>query len=83
MNGFIKTGIALTLVAFIMFVAVLSGTVMGWFAGWVVGLFFSDMLLPIFTAIGLKGFTLAHLGAFFGFVGGFFKAHQTNKNNSE
>ncbi len=65
----------------LLFVVVLLGTLLGWFAGWVVGLFFSDMLLPIFAAIGLKGFTLAHIGAFLGFVGGFFKAVQTNTSS--
>ena len=81
MSGFIKTGVALVLFASILFVAVLLGTLLGWFAGWVVGLFFSDMLLPIFAAIGLKGFTLAHIGAFFGFVGGFFmKTHKIDNN---
>ncbi len=79
MAGFIKTGLALGLFALILFSVIILATLFGWFAGWVVGLFFSDMLLPIFAAIGLKGFTLAHIGAFLGFVGGFFKSHTVNK----
>lgn len=74
MNGFIKTGLALALFAIILFAVIILGTLFGWFAGWVVGLFFSDMLLPIFATTFLKGFTMAHIGAFLGFVGGFFKA---------
>ena len=79
MSGFIKTGLALALFSLILFLVVILGTLFGWFAGWVVGLFFSDMLLPIFAAVGIKGFTLAHIGAFLGFVGGFFKANVTTK----
>ena len=79
MEGFIKTGLAISLFALILFSVVILATLFGWFAGWVVGLFFSDMLLPIFAAIGLKGFTLAHIGAFLGFVGGFFKSHTVTK----
>ncbi len=79
MAGFIKTGLALGLFALILFSVIILATLFGWFAGWVVGLFFSDMLLPIFAAIGLKGFTLAHIGAFLVLVVGFFKSHTVNK----
>jgi hypothetical protein len=77
MSGFIKTGLALALFSLLLFSVVLLGTLFGWFAGWVVGLFFSDMLLPIFAGTFLKGVTLAHIGAFLGFVGGFFKSSLT------
>ena len=79
MSGFIKTGLTLVLFSLLLFAVIILGTLFGWFAGWVVGLFFSDILLPIFAAVGFQGFTLAHIGAFLGFVGGFFKASVTTK----
>ena len=72
------TGAAL-IAAFGVFLLVLLGTIWGMFVGWLVGLFFSNTLLPIFAAIGLKGFALWEIGGFLGFVGGFFRTAVTQK----
>ena len=69
----IGLGIAL-IAAFLVFVAVLFGTLIGALAGWVVGWFFETTILGMFAAFGITGFKMWQIGAFLGFVGGFFKA---------
>ncbi len=70
---------AVVLVAVVLFAAVLLGTVFGALGGWVVGLFFSETMLGIFAALGIKGFAMWQIGAFLGFVGAFFKANVSTK----
>jgi hypothetical protein len=53
---------------------VLIGTLAGALVGWVVGLLFSETILGIFAALGLKGFAMWQIGAFLGFVGGFLRS---------
>ncbi len=79
MDGFLKTGAALVLFALLLFGVILLATVFGALAGWVVGLFFADTILGIFAALGVKGFAMWQIGAFLGFVGGFFKSTTINK----
>ena len=70
---------AVVLVAVVLFAAVLLGTVFGALGGWVVGLFFSETMLGIFAALGIKGFAMWQIGAFLGFVGAFFKTNVSTK----
>ncbi len=57
----------------------LLGALGGALSGWVVGWFFSETILDFFAALGIKGFAMWQIGMSLGFIGGFFKAVQTNK----
>ena len=59
---------------------VLIGTLAGALVGWTVGLLFSETILGIFAALGLKGFAMWQIGAFLGFVGGFFRSSNIISN---
>lgn len=63
-----------------LFLMVILGTLMGAISGWIVGLFFSDTILGVWSKFGISGFTMWELGAFLGFTGGFFRASQTNNS---
>lgn len=52
--------------------AVIAGTLFGALAGWIVSLFFNETILTVLMALGIKGISLWQLGAFLGFVSGFF-----------
>lgn len=58
----------------------LFGVLIGAFCGFVVGLFFPDTFMMWRVYFGLQQFAPWQIGAFLGFVGGFFKATQTNKS---
>ena len=45
----------------------------GAFTGWCVGLFFGKTILGILATLGIEGFKMWQIGAFLGFVGGFFR----------
>lgn len=47
--------------------------VLGAVVGWSVGLLFGETILGIFAAMGITGFKMWQIGAFLGFVSGFFK----------
>lgn len=78
MKDFFATGAALTLVLGFLFLAVILSTLVGALTGWIVGWFFSETILTFFAGLGITGLKMWQLGAALGFVGGFFKAHQTN-----
>lgn len=61
------------LTAVMLFLGVLLSTLMGTFIGWVVGWFFGKTILGILAAIGISGFKMWQIGAFLGFVSGFFR----------
>lgn len=70
--------------AFVAFAALvfffpLIGVLGGAFAGWVVGLFFSDTILSALASFGVKTEALSmwQLGAMLGFVGSFFRSSVT------
>jgi hypothetical protein len=63
------------LTAFLVLLGAVLGTLTGALSGWLVGIWFSDWLLPVFARVGLGGFPLWQLGAFFGFIGGFIRSH--------
>ncbi len=52
--------------------AVFLGTMFGAVSGWIMGWFFSETILNIFAAFGVKGFTMWEVGAFLGFISGYF-----------
>ena len=58
----------------------LLGALGGAFSGWVVGWFFSETILGFLAALGIKGLAMWQIGMSLGFIGGFFKAVQTNNN---
>lgn len=59
------------------FVLVCFSTVMGAFAGLIVGLFFSDTFLSILSQMGIRNIAMWQFGAFMGFMGGFLKTKVT------
>ena len=64
----------------LLFLAPLLGALFGAFAGWVVGLMFSDTILTFFSQLGITGFEMWQIGLVLGFVGGFFKTVVTSKS---
>lgn len=68
----------LALVIGLLLLLPLLGTLAGLIVGWIVGLFFPQTMLGIFAALGIKGFSMWQIGAFLGFVGGFFKTTSAN-----
>jgi len=71
--------LAFVFVGGIIFIAVpVLSVLFGMLAGWVTGLFFSDMLLPMFKGTFLEGYSLAYIGGFLGFIGAFFKTSYTS-----
>ena len=65
--------VAALLVAVLTVVVVILGTLAGALIGWIVGWFFSDTILFIAAQLGIKNISMWQLGAFLGFVGGFFR----------
>ncbi len=59
------------------FLMVIMSTLMGAFAGWVVGFFFSETILGILAQLGVHNIALWQYGAFMGFTGGFLKTKVT------
>lgn len=73
---------AVVVVVLIVFFLILLYPFMGALAGYIVGLVFGDTILGILGQMGLHGITMWQLGAFLGFVGGFFKTSVTQKKAS-
>ena len=71
------TGIVMMIFWF--FLTVIITVLIGAVSAWIIGLFFGKTILAIFAAIGIKGFTMWELGAFLGFVAGFFRSNVTNQ----
>lgn len=71
-------GVALVATGFIVFPLV--GVLFGAFSGWIVGLFFEHTIRATMTALKLPipNIEIWQLGATLGFVGAFFRAHQSN-----
>jgi len=55
-------------------ILIILGPLVGALSGLIVGIFFSTPILNVLSAMGVDGVTMWQLGAFLGFVGGFFKA---------
>ena len=62
----------------VIFIGIILGTFIGALTGWIVGWFFGDTILSIFAYIGIKGFSMWQIGAFLGFVSGFFRSVNFN-----
>jgi hypothetical protein len=58
---------------------IIAGTLGGILVGWIVGWFFSETILGIFAALGIKGFAMWQIGAWIGFVSAFFRYHPKSK----
>lgn len=73
----IKTKVVGTIiiVLFVGFFLSILGSVTGAISGWIVGLFFGDTIIGILGQIGIHHVTMFQVGAFVGFIGGFFRAH--------
>ena len=80
MKFFSNAMTGIVLISLILFFAIVLSTAGGALAGWIVGLFFADTILGIFASLGVQGFAMWQLGAFLGFVGGFFKSTATIKD---
>ena len=65
--------------ALILFLGIL-GVLGGIVSGWIVGLFFTDLIIGTIGRTGLDtaGLEVWHLGGTLGFIGAFFKSVQTN-----
>lgn len=72
----------IVLVAALIFLTPMIGSLTGAFAGWVVGLFFADTILGILRQIGITGVEMWQVGMFLGFVGGFFRASITKQRDT-
>lgn len=70
-------------IAVIIGLLMLAGPLVGAAAGWVVGWFFGPTILYVLAQMGLHGVEMWQLGMALGFVGGFFKAVQTNGTKAE
>ena len=58
----------------------LVGVLLGAFSGWVVGTFWPSTLAIGMNAVGMGAMAPYQFGAFFGFIGGFFKAIQVTRS---
>lgn len=69
--------------ALLIVVVVLLSTIVGAFVGWLVGLFFGETILGIFACLGITGFKMWQIGAFLGFVSGFFRPSISSKKSED
>lgn len=60
------------------FLSVILSAFLGGVAGWIVGLFFSDMILNILGQLGVHNVSMFQFGVFMGFVGGFLRTKVAN-----
>lgn len=80
MNEFLKIiGGFVAAAALILFLGAL-GVIAGIISGWIVGLFFSGIILETLARFGVDtaGLAVWQLGGLLGFIGAFFKSVQTN-----
>ncbi|MBO4285386.1 MAG: hypothetical protein J5895_04050 [Alphaproteobacteria bacterium] len=75
-----KAILNLLLTGALFFLSLLLSSIIGALCGLVVGLIFGPTILGIFAAIGITGFKMWQIGAFLGFVGGFFRTSITQKS---
>lgn len=82
MESILKIFGAAVLVILGILVLPLLGVLGGIFSGWVVGIFFTDMILEVLSRFGVDTVNIAlwQIGGALGFIGGFIKSYQTNNN---
>lgn len=75
-----KLALGLVDIATFLFVATILGPLLGGLAGWVVGFFWTHPILDFLDRFGVNttGLSVWQIGVALGFMGGFFKASQTN-----
>lgn len=73
-----KTFLGGVLSGAILFAIFMTGPLLGGLAGYVAGLFFGETILGTLNQLGMHVTSMWALGMTLGFVGGFFKAIQTN-----
>lgn len=78
-----KIVIGLFGVCALMFVGSIMGALFGGLSGWIVGFFWTDTILDFLHRFGVDtvGMTCWQIGVALGFMGGFFKATQTNNKD--
>lgn len=78
-------GAAIGIVIGLFFLLPIISVLFGFFAGWVVSLFFNDTVHGVITGIvpGLKDFSLAQIGAGLGFLGSFFRSTASFSGKSD
>lgn len=81
MNNALTVVLGALLIAAMLFIAVLLGTVFGAFAGWAVGLLFPGTLALVSTTIFGSVVPSWQLGAALGFVGGFLSTSVSSNKN--
>lgn len=72
-DALVKTVVGLLVVSLLVFLGAILGTLLGALGGWIVGWFFEETILGFLAALGVTGFKMWQIGAFLGFVGGFFR----------
>lgn len=65
---------AVVVLVFLTIFGCILSTLAGGISAWIVGLFFEDTILGVFATLGIKGLSMFQIGAFLGFVAGFFKS---------
>ncbi len=75
MDAFGRLAVAVLLGAGLIFITPILGVLAGMLSGWVVGLFWSDMILGFLARCGMhiSGLEVWQLGGAMGFLGGFLK----------
>lgn len=83
MNRLIAGITGTSIVAILLIFGVCFGTLGGALTGWIVGWFFEDTLRSVLAGMGAEtsGFAMWQLGAFLGFVGGFFRIHKSSSQS--
>ena len=83
MKQIIAGGLMAVGFVFFIILLVILGTLLGGMAGWIVGLFFTDIIMNILNRFGVDtmGMSLWQLGATLGFFSGFFKTTHMKAGN--
>ncbi len=85
METFKGFAVAALVVIALMFWAPLSGALFGGFAGWVVGLFWTDPIVDFLHRLGVDvaGLTVWQIGVAMGFLGGFLKTTVSSTKSND
>ena len=75
---------AIVLVVGLFFFFPLLATFIGYWVGWVVGMFFEETIRNVLLSFGVdsSNYTIAQLGATLAFIGSFFKSTNTTSTKS-